>query len=84
MIARCWMISANTAGPKKLMTSGSVCAMFSVSAVVGLGDDLRRDVRRRGPELALGESDALLGRGSMICEFRLLTRIDVASPASWS
>ncbi len=78
------MISANTAGPKKLITSGLVGATFSVSAVVG------RAITSGGMSVTSGPSSpsaklmpAAVAR-SMISAFRLLTRIDVARVASWS
>ena len=78
------MINAKTAGPKKLMTSGSVCAMFSVSAVVGLAMTSGGTSAAAGPSSPSAKAMPSSAAASMICEFRLLTRIDVASPASWS
>ncbi len=62
VMARCWMTSASTAGPKKLRTLGSVGATFWVFAVVGSAITSGDRFSTRAPELALGQVDPL-GRG---------------------
>ena len=78
------MISANTAGPKKLMTSGSVGATFSVSAVVGRAITSGGTSVTSGPSSPSAKAIPASAARSMISAFRLLTRIEVARVASWS
>ena len=78
------MTSAKTAGAKKFRTFGSVGATFSVSAVVGRAMTSGEMSAAAGPSSLSAKVMPSAAARSMISALRLLTRIDVASAASWS
>jgi hypothetical protein len=82
--ARCWITRAKTAGPKKLRTRGADGETFSVSAVVGRAITSGGTFVTASPSSPSAKLIPSSAACSTISALRLLTRIVVASPASWS
>ena len=82
VMARCWMTSASTAGPKKLRTLGSVGATFCVVAVVGSAMTSGDRFSTRGPSSPSARSIPAAAACRMISALRALTMVETASRAS--